>query len=227
MAKASPFVVFVFLSALARSATAQLPSGYHLAPVATLPDSLSESLDSGRFQVSVRRSVRSARDAQLLSIAERLYPTPEAIVAGATSKRERERIIMDSLGVDTTGWWRNARRPGDPRRRWWTYSFDGTWIPFAITGQSVEYYLARIRDHANSQQKPRPGVQPTHGAFKYNAWVEPADGGGAVVRMRLSWSYWCGVLCALDFSAERSVWFDSNGDVIKVEGDRQPDVMVS
>jgi hypothetical protein len=215
--------------------SAQAPPGHHLGAAVMLPDSLSETILGGRFRATVRRTARNARERQLLAVAERLYPDRETILASARDKKMRDLLIaMDTAtgGGPHIGFGQIApRAPGTLTDRWWTWNFDGTWLPFAVSGQAVQYYLERLRDIAAGRgQFPQAGrSDPDHGTFEYTASVEATQEAGAshVVRMRMRWDYWCGFLCAMEFVHDRAVWFDANGTVLRVTGDEQPLVIVS
>lgn len=48
-----------------------------------------------------------------------------------------------------------------------------------------------------------------------------------VVELRLTWNYGCGMLCAMSLTHTRTVWFDTKGDVVRIEGDKHAEVSVS
>ncbi len=114
--------------------------------------------------------------------------------------------------------------------RWWWDTFDGILTPYALTGPAVAYYLERLRDLAAG---PSPVAEftgsATHsGEVDYRAGVQcHSDSGQCVVDMRLEWRYTCGSACAIWFTEERSVTFDSTGEIISVDGDGRPNYEVS
>jgi hypothetical protein len=125
-----------------------------------------------------------------------------------------------------------APRPaGTPTDRWWVDHFDATWLPFAVTGAAVYYYLNRLRDIAagRGQFVYAPGERPDNGTFEYRATVRRGTEPGVayVVEMRISWEYWCGMMCAMSFMHARSVSFDASGRVVRIVGDEPPVVGVS
>jgi hypothetical protein len=207
----------------------QAPAGYHIGTAVTLPDSLSEVMLRGRFHATVRRTERNDRERQMLAAAEQYYPNRETLLAATSGQMGRDPTsVVDTarLGrghVDSTRV--TPRVPGTPADRWWTYDFDGTWVPFAATGQAVQYYLERLRDVAAGRGQFR---NPGSGTFDYAASVDPTHEGGAsyVVRLRMSWQYSCGSLCGMGFTQTREVWFDANGAVLRLTGDGRPHVIV-
>ncbi len=212
------------------SASAQ-PAGYHVGAAVVLPDSLLEVLARGRFRASVLRVAANANDAHLIAAAEQLYPTPDAIIATATTAEERNRLLATAAGVPLTPLKVPQRTAGSPTDRWWLDSFDETWIPFAVTAGAVDYYLGRLYDYAAGRSPF--GFSATdgadHGSLSYTARVAPSSelGVARIVELQLQWEYWCGMLCAMEFIHTRRVFFDAAGRAVRVEGDGRPEVAVS
>jgi hypothetical protein len=153
------------------------------------------------------------------------------ILAAARSIDERARLVASAPGVSLRKLKTPQRAAGNPADRWWLDSFDETWIPFAVTAGAVDYYLGRLHDYA-------AGLSPfgfsatngdDHGSFTYTATVKPISQPGAVkvVELHMLWSYWCGMMCAIEFIQTRRVFFNSAGKAVRVEGDGQPTVAVS
>ncbi|HEY8830970.1 MAG TPA: hypothetical protein VIM21_00545 [Gemmatimonadaceae bacterium] len=212
------------------SASAQ-PTGYHVGATIVLPDSLVEVLVGGRFRASVLRVSASANDARLIAVAEQLYPNPDAIVASATNADERKRLLAAATGVSLRALKVPQRPAGSPTDRWWLDDFDETWIAFAVTAGAVDYYLGRLHDYAAGRSPF--GFSATegtdHGSISYTARVvQSSDPGVArIVELQLQWNYWCGMLCAMEFTLTRRVFFDAAGQAVRVEGDGRPMVVVS
>jgi hypothetical protein len=212
------------------SASAQ-PAGYHVGAAIVLPDSLVEVLARGRFRASVLRVAANANDARLIAVAEQLYPTPDAIIASATTPDQRNRVLASAAGVplDTPKF--PQRAAGSPADRWWLDTFDDTWIAFAVTAGAVDYYLGRLHDYAAGRSPF--GFSATdgadHGSLSYTARIVPSSEPGIdrIVELQLRWDYWCGMLCAMGFNHTRRVFFDAAGKAVRVEGDGQPEVVVS
>jgi hypothetical protein len=143
----------------------------------------------------------------------------------------RERLAATAAGVSHEAFRVPPRAAGNPADRWWLDAFDATWIPYAVTGGAVNYYLGRLRDLAagRGQFTYAPGERPDHGTFEYQATVRPGTEPGVahVVELRISWDYWCGMLCAMSFTHTRSVSFDAKGAVVRISGDGPPAVGVS
>jgi len=158
------------------SASAQ-PAGYHVGAAVVLPDSLVEVLARGRFRASVLRVAANASDARLIAAAEQLYPNPDAIIASATTADGRKRLSATAAGTSLRTLKVPQRPAGSPVDRWWLDAFDETWIPFAVTGSAVDYYLGRVHDYAAGRSPF--GFSATdgadHGAFSYTARVIPSS----------------------------------------------------
>lgn len=213
-------------------ARGQLPQGYHLGVASAVPDNLTEVLAGGRFRATVSRVWRSSRERQLIITAERLYPSTNVLLGAAGDAEERNRLRLMGSGVSSGGRPNSSPRPaGNPADRWWFDSFDNTWVPFAVTGAAVDYYLGRIRDIAagRGQFTYGQGQPADHGTLEYTAIVrrDSSAGRAYVVELRLSWSYWCGSLCAMFFTQTRTVSFDRTGAVVGISGDERPSVIVS
>jgi hypothetical protein len=216
--------------AVGTSASAQ-PTGYHVGAAVALPDSLVEVLARGRFRASVLRVAVNANDARLIAAAEQLYPTPDAIIASATTRDERNRLLATAAGVPLDTLKVPQRAAGSPADRWWLDAFDDTWIPFAVTAGAVHYYLDRLHDYAAGRSPF--GFSATdgadHGSLSYTARIVPSSEPGIarIVELQLQWEYWCGMLCAMEFVHTRRVFFDPAGRPVRVQGDGRPTVVVS
>jgi hypothetical protein len=210
---------------------AQVPGGYHLGAPVAVPDRLVEVLARGRFRASVLRSARTPRERDLIAIAERLYPDAETLLRSARDSARRERLVAKASGVVGESHRNAPRAAGNPADRWWLDDFDATWIPYAVTGSAVHYYLNRLRDLAagRGQFKYGPSEEGDRGTFEYRATVRRGTEPGVayVVELHISWDYWCGDLCAMSFAHSRSVSFDANGAVLRIAGDEPAVVPVS
>ena len=220
----------VIAYAISTTANAQ-PAGYHVGAPVVLPDSLIEVLAGGRFRASILRTAANANDARLIRLAEELYPSPDAIVASSRSVEERNKLLATAAGVSLRKLKVSQRPAGTPADRWWLDSFDETWIPFAVTGGAIDYYLGRLHDYAAglSPFGFRANGGADNGALFYTAKVLPTSEPGAsrVVELKVQWSYWCGNLCAMEFVHTRRVFFDAAGQAMRIDGDGRPTVIVS
>ena len=211
--------------------SAQAPAGYHLGAAVTVPDSLVEVLAGGRFRSTVIRSARTARERELIATAERLYPDAATLVGSVRDSAYREELAAMASGAPEGPYRVAPRSAGNPADRWWTDHFDDTWLPFAVTGAAVDYYLNRLRDIAAGRGSFNysSAEPPDSGTFYYRATIRRGRQPGVayVVEMQIGWEYWCGTLCAVSFDHTRSVSFDANGSIVRIVGDRQPSVGVS
>lgn len=200
------------------SASAQLPAGYYEVAPTQLPDSLHEVFAGGRFTLSITRGAANAANRQLIERAEAVMPSAEV-------------ITRSTEGFDGQGWVAGfaaaAKLPGE---RWWWREWDGALLPVAVTGRAVLHYLERVRalsGQPNPAARHNPGVQ--HRAnMTYTATVRAnAVTGRREVHMSLSYSLYCGPLCAVSFTHSRVVEFDQDGRPVAVHGDGRPSVLVS
>ena len=102
---------------------------------------------------------------------------------------------------------------------WSTGSFDGVKIAGIIATRTIRYYQdlsAAFRDN----KKPT-SIEMSETSFTYSAHVEHFDKyeiaaekfeNANVVFMKISWSQFCGGLCAMGFEREKIVVFDNNGN---------------
>ena len=211
--------------------SAQAPAGYHVGAAVTVPDSLIEVLAGGRFRSTVIRLARTARERELIATAERLYPNAATLLGSVRDSAFREGLAAMASGVSQGPYRVPPRSAGNPADRWWTDHFDDTWLPFAVTGAAVDYYLNRLRDIAAGRGSfsYSPAEPPDSGTFYYRVTIRRGKQPGVthVVEMQMGWEYWCGTLCAMSFDHTRSVSFDANGRIVRIVGDRQPSVGVS
>jgi hypothetical protein len=213
------------------SLSAQAPAGYHVGASVAVPDTLLEVFAGGRFRATVNRVANTPAERELLTLAERLYPAAERILASARDPKHRQELTAVDTMSPPPGERRPPRAPGSPADRWWFDTFDETWMPFAVTGTAVNYYLGRLRDLAAGHGPFffRATDPPDHGAFDYRATVRQAPEAGVayVVELRITWDYWCGDMCAVSFTHTRMVWFDANRKILRITGDGRPQVIVS
>lgn len=211
------FTVIALVAAAPVGAAGQLPQGYRFGVESTLPDSLNESYADGRFTIRISRPSRDEGERVLIETAERLLPNPDSVVA------EGERWL-DRHGR-RGAWPEHFRRAREESgARWWWHRWDSILIPYALSSAAVEHYTGALRELAESPYG-EPGAQPS-GRFTYRATVTETSG-VRLVLLSMEWEYWCGMRCAVSFSHERRVTFDSIGNVLRIEGDGPPDWVVS
>jgi len=170
------------------------------------------------FTASVRRHFVDANEERLLRIAEEAYPPPDAILAIAGRYASKQDL-------------------GREKHLWWYGEFDGVRLPYAVTMDAVRYYLALIQATARGDSSQTGGIPMKRANFSYTASVSPRQStlsrDGRVfedvytVELRLSWSNYCGSLCACSFNLNRTVVLRADGTVLCVFGDQKPMVIVS
>src|SRR5438045_3118005 len=85
--------LLLVVACLVRASASAQPAGYHVGAPVVLPDSLVEVLAHGRFRASVLRVAANANEGRLIATAEQLYPTPDAIIAVATTTAQRKKRL--------------------------------------------------------------------------------------------------------------------------------------
>lgn len=205
--------------ATAQEVGQQVPDGYYLSAedlALSLPTSIADT--SGDHKVLIERRFGSPEEERLLRIAEALYPPRDTLEAAI----QRAKFKVGDLPDD-----------GD---LWWSSSFDGIRLPFAITGKAVRYYLGLTDSFERGDFEGSKGIRMESSYFRYTATIdrqETFELSGLsledvyVVRLRLSWSNYCGLLCALGLEHSRVVVLSPDGEVLRVSGDREAAVFVS
>ena len=113
----------------------------------------------------------------------------------------------------------------------------GIRLPYAITGASVEYYsnlirLYRLGDFGTAETIPNITAD-----FRYDANIKYYDSftaendetysGVYVISLSLKWSSYCGSLCALWFTKERTIIINDKNKFVYIIGDGYAEVAVS
>lgn len=198
---------------------AQETAKVHVGALTVLPDSVNERWAGGRFVIFVARTAHDSVEWRLLETAERLFPERAVI--------EREAGAKTGSG-NVHAFAKAAAMPGD---RWWWREWDTVLLPYALTGATVEHYLARVRalSAGPSPFAAYESARALRVSFRYLAAVERATAPGVAYRvtLRMQYQLYCGPRCALWFTKDRVVTFDAGGRVLSVTGDGEPRYMVS
>ena len=161
--------------------------------------------------IEISRVFANEKEEKLLQIAEAVYPA--------------EGAVRQARG--------EASQASQPEKRlWWCKSFDNVLVPYAITKRAVAYYL-------DVQEKFRNGtfgMKMSSSSLAYSAKIashesyKVGDSTFAnvyVVSMGLGWFQYCGPLCAMHFTASRTVVLDGDGKVLAVQNDECAPMVVS
>ena len=170
------------------------------------------------FVATVHRGFRNSEEEHLIRIAEETYPQAEAVLSIAGSRPGREALSKE-------------------KRLWWYDKFDGVRLPYAVTMDAVRYYLRLTQALGRGDSTQTNGIRMKRGEFSYHANISARPSTYSrdgrvfrdvyVVDMGLSWSNYCGPLCACGFHLDRTVVLRRDGTVLCVFGDRKPMVVVS
>ena|GEM_PF-4081617 len=175
-----------------------------------------ESIDSKNHKSVIARTSGSSSDAELIRIAETVYP--------------------DQAKLDESSPFKNGRdRPKDETEPFWSAgSFDGVKIAAIVSRRALKYYQ-ELSVSFRGKKSPTQ-ITMTSTAFDYSASVEyrPKFVIGTdefenvrVANLKLSWSQYCGNLCAMAFERTKVVVFDSNHQPIAMYLDAERRVLVS
>lgn len=165
-----------------------------------------ETSTEGDHKITIARQYESEEEARLIQMAESVYPNREDVLAV-----EGHFVKEKSIPAGEELWWYDA--------------FDGVRIPYAITGDAVCYYRDLTLAFRKGDFTGSNGIRMLKSELHYTAAVArhehyESDGrefqGVSVVTMKLSWSQYCGNVCAMGFQKERVVVFDAAGKIIAV-----------
>nr|WP_321354108.1 hypothetical protein [uncultured Draconibacterium sp.] len=168
----------------------------------------------------IERNSDNSFEAELITKAESYYPSREEIIDAAE---------WSGMEVPETAYW------------YYNY-FDGVLIPYCITTDAIDYYSDLI-DMYNAN---REDVFFYTAEFTYTASVEfhdsytsPDENSNGetvepqsfesvyVVTLDLSWTDYCGPLCAMWIEKQRVAVFNESGDLLEVFMDGTTSVAVS
>lgn len=171
------------------------------------------------YTKTIERNFTNEFEKDLIEKAEAYYPPRDSVVEAANAYME----IPDS-------------------NYWFYSSFDGTYIPYAITKEAVEYYSGLI-DQFNANKSDSFFFTAE---FVYSASVEfhenylspsansreepviPEEFESVyVVDLLLEWEQYCGPLCAMWIDKQRIAVFDESGQLLGVFLDGPISVPVS
>ncbi len=171
------------------------------------------------YTKSIERISSGSFEAGLIETAETVYPPRQDVIQAAGTWTE----------VPVSGYW-------------YYNSFDGVYIPYAITSDAINYYSGLIEQF---NQEPEGNFFLTadfrHQAtvsFKENYQSPALNSLGEplipqeyenvyVVEMKLEWEQYCGSLCAMWIDKERIVIFNKSGGLLDIFLDGPVSVPVS
>lgn len=183
-----------------------------LMPLVVGCDATPDSGSERSYTQSIVREAGNDFEATLITRAEALYPPRDSVLAAA----------WDPAQVPETGYWFYGL-------------FDGTLIPYAVTGDAVTYYRELVEALDRSTSPPfllsadltyRAAVS-FHETYTFEeldpATQEPFSlevfAQVYVVEMELDWSQYCGPVCGMWIEHSRVVVFDASGELLAVFGD--------
>jgi hypothetical protein len=168
------------------------------------------------YTKSIERISSNDFEKNLIEIAENTYPARMEVLAAA---------VFSNIQIPDSAYW-------------YYNSFDGIYIPYAITAGAIDYYSALIDDlnagRVNSIFVTASFEYKADVEFKNNYSISENEKTGPdlysevyVVNMNLKWENYCGSLCAMWISKKRTVVFNQAGELLKVYFDGAEPVAVS
>lgn len=186
-------------------------AGYHVSDD-DMALELRELDDAVPYRARVGRFFSSPEEERLLRIAESMYPPSETILLDLQQHHHSPASLPD---------------PGD-EELWWTQTFDGVRLPYAITRSGVDYYLGLTEAFRAGEFDSVGTIAMLSSSLNYSVVIERHSdfvhegnrfSDVYVVEMRLAWSNYCGSLCALWFTKSRLVILTPNGTLRAIFGD--------
>ncbi|MCB1025894.1 MAG: hypothetical protein KDB79_15975 [Acidobacteria bacterium] len=169
------------------------------------------------YKVSIKRDFTGPKQERMLNIAEVVYPKAKTIETACNPHFRSERNL-------------------DSKFRWSCGAFDGTFTPFTITKGAVAYYLDLLSQFRRNDFQNSRGIVMSSASLSYHSSIRFVKAYRVaqkklknvyVISMKLSWSQYCGRLCAMGFNKERTVVLNNKGRVLEVEGDGGASMWVS
>lgn len=168
------------------------------------------------YTKSVERISTNDFEKNLIEQAESIYPPRMEVMAAA---------VFSNIEIPETGYW-------------YYNSFDGIYIPYAITVEAINYYGDLIDDIKSG----KINTIFLTATFEYQAKIEFHNNYSIrnnekddsdeykdvyVVEMNLTWENYCGSLCGLWINKKRTVIFNQSGELQKVYFDGAEPIAVS
>ena len=159
-----------------------------------------ESIDSKNHKSVIARTNASPAEVDLIRTAEALYPDLSKLDEKSPFKQIE--VLPEN---ETEPYWSGG-------------SFDGVKIALTISTRALQYYHEMSATFRSDKNPTRITMNGT--SFEYSAKVERRSQFAIntetfkevrVVTMRLSWSQYCGNLCAMVFSTSKIVVFGLDG----------------
>jgi len=159
----------------------------------------------GDYTVIIERSSMSSDEAALIQRAENVYPPNDQVLAAYVGD------IPNPV----------------PEKLWWYTTADSIQIPYALTGDSVEYYRQLV-----DQWKEASFAPYIVASLKYTAGVQSGQvfqcgtetfQNVSVVTMHMAWFCWRNPMNAVGFSKDRLTVFSAEGEILAVVGDGRSD----
>jgi hypothetical protein len=190
--------------------TITLPAGWYLSLNNAKVNLIKAEEQKTGYKIEFDRAFEVKDSEYYLAIAEGIFP-------------ERNVILKSAINNEKSWFF---------ERLWWDEEYKNCLIPFAITGDAINYYIERYKQ-IKSQSKGEEQPDRTRGSnlkrieFFYLAKV--IDEGSVIiaetsfpkkrVTMEMKWYEYCGQPCGWGFEKHREVVFAGKNIVLSVTGD--------
>lgn len=180
--------------------------------------------------ITVQRDFNTAFEAELITKAERVPPSRDALLTLLDLSYQEELDRCPKAAEDS------SLLREESQNLWYYDRFDCLCIPYAVTCHALAYYRDVVLSANQHDYSPFNGIKMQSVSLRYTAeshFHEHFELDGAsfvdvyVVHLNISWSQYCGPTCALLFAKERIVVFDQEGEVEAISGDGEASFVVS
>ncbi|MDH5559334.1 MAG: hypothetical protein OEY59_00600 [Deltaproteobacteria bacterium] len=198
----------------------KLPTGWFISHYNAQVDLLSANEKGKNYSIKFDRITNNKEESYFLSLAEAIFPMKNKILAeirGSSVPKQK----LDNWYFE---------------RLWWFDIYQGGFIPYAITGDAVNFYTQRyINFKKNLKETPSDLLWKKGNKdkveFTYEAQViipqkrtdanlrEVSESYPIRVIMSLKWYEFCGQPCGWGFEKKREILFSSKTEVIEIKGD--------
>ena len=205
-----------------RASVIEVPQGWFLSANNSSVTYLQAKEEKQGYKIDFKRTSMEDDDAYYIQIAESIFPN-----------RKKIRQVEQNGQI---GWYFE--------RKWWFKEHLGYRIPYALTGDTVNFYLKKYQMF-KKELKHRRALNPRvrdykdRVEFSYIAKVIREQGSAQAkapqgsqrdilrVQLKMKWYLFCGQPCGWGFEKTREVIFSGRNKIIEIRGDGASPVWIS
>lgn len=198
-----------------------LPTDWYLSLNNTKVTPFDIKEDTVSYRIQFKRQNDSKDSVYFIRVAEAVFPKRSKILSAKRDSKTSRSV---------TGSWYFERL-------WWHEKFEGYQIPYALTGDTVNYYLNQYsasKKELKRQQKDDQwkASKKDRVEYYYSATVksnknkvlsgsslQTSQSGLTIVTLKMKWLKLCGQGCGWGFEKSREIWFSNKRTIIKILGD--------